>query len=200
MEILFTGFEPFGGETSNPSWDAVSLLPETIGGAQVRRLLLPVAGERALARIREALRERCPDAVIAVGQAGGRTGVTPERVAVNVDDYRIPDADGFQPADVPVVPDGPAAYFATLPVKAMVRAIRDAGLPASLSDSAGTYVCNHVLYGLLHLAAAEYPGLRCGFVHVPYSAAQAAEKPGAPSMSLPDMARALEAAASALLA
>lgn len=199
MEILVTGFEPFGGESVNPSWEAVRLLPEELGGARVRRLCLPVTGESAVALIRDALRERPADLVVAVGQAGGRFGVTPERVAINLDDYRIPDNDGAQPIDLPIEPDGPAAYFSTLPVKAMVQAIREAGYPASLSDSAGTYVCNHVMYGVLSLLAREYPGARGGFIHVPYSTAQAAQKQNAPGMALPEIAAALEAALLAAL-
>ena len=168
MEILVTGFEPFGGESVNPSWEAVRLLPGEIGGARVRRLCLPVAGERALGMIRTALCEHPADLVVSVGQAGGRYGVTPERVALNLDDYRIPDNDGLQPVDVPIEPEGAAALFSTLPVKAMVQAIREAGYPSSLSDSAGTYVCNHVMYGVLSLLAREYPGAKGGFIHVLY--------------------------------
>ena len=194
MEILVTGFEPFGGESVNPSWEAVRLLPEEIGGARVRRLCLPVAGERALGMIRTALCEHPADLVVSVGQAGGRYGVTPERVALNLDDYRIPDNDGLQPVDVPIEPEGAAALFSTLPVKAMVQAIREAGYPSSLSDSAGTYVCNHVMYGVLSLLAREYPGAKGGFIHVPYSTAQAAQKQNVPGMSLTDMAGSLQAA------
>ncbi|MFR5898289.1 MAG: pyroglutamyl-peptidase I, partial [Neglectibacter timonensis] len=127
-------------------------------------------------------------------QAGGRYGVTPERVALNLDDYRIPDNDGLQPVDVPSEPEGAAALFSTLPVKAMVQAIREAGYPSSLSDSAGTYVCNHVMYGVLSLLAREYPGAKGGFIHVPYSTAQAAQKQNVPGMSLTDMAGSLQAA------
>ena len=194
MEILVTGFEPFGGESVNPSWEAVRLLPGEIGGARVRRLCLPVAGERALGMIRTALCEHPADLVVSVGQAGGRYGVTPERVALNLDDYRIPDNDGLQPVDVPIEPEGAAALFSTLPVKAMVQAIREAGYPSSLSDSAGTYVCNHVMYGVLSLLAREYPGAKGGFIHVPYSTAQAAQKQNVPGMSLTDMAGSLQAA------
>lgn len=194
MEILVTGFEPFGGESVNPSWEAVRLLPGEIGGARVRRLCLPVAGERALGMIRTALCEHPADLVVSVGQAGGRYGVTPERVALNLDDYRIPDNDGLQPVDVPIEPEGAAALFSTLPVKAMVQAIREAGYPSSLSDSAGTYVCNHVMYGVLSFLAREYPGAKGGFIHVPYSTAQAAQKQNVPGMSLTDMAGSLQAA------
>ena len=194
MEILVTGFEPFGGESVNPSWEAVRLLPGEIGGARVRRLCLPVAGERALGMIRTALCEHPADLVVSVGQAGGRYGVTPERVALNLDDYRIPDNDGLQPVDVPIEPEGAAALFSTLPVKAMVQAIREAGYPSSLSDSAGTYVCNHVMYGVLSFLARKYPGAKGGFIHVPYSTAQAAQKQNVPGMSLTDMAGSLQAA------
>ena len=174
-------------------------LPESVGGQEIRRLCLPVAGEGAVNRIRDAVRKEPPLLVLCVGQAGGRFGVTPERVGLNLDDYGIPDNDGAQPVDVPIVPGGPAAYFSTLPVKAMVQAIREAGYPASLSHSAGTYVCNHVLYGLLHFLAQEFPAVRGGFVHVPYAVSQAAEKTNAPSMAIRDMSAALEAALLAAL-
>lgn len=199
MSVFITGFEPFGGESVNPSWEAVKGLPQEVDGEMIRKLCLPVAGERAVRLIRDAVRKEPPRLVLAVGQAGGRFGVTPERVGLNLDDYRIPDNDGAQPIDCPIVRGGPAAYFSTLPVKAMVQAIREAGYPASLSDSAGTYVCNHVLYGLLHFLAAEFPAVRGGFVHVPYSAAQAADKPNVPSMAVRDMSAALEAALRAAL-
>lgn len=199
MSLLVTGFEPFGGEPINPAWEAVKGLPESVGGQEIRRLCLPVTGEGAVNRIRDAVRKEPPLLVLCVGQAGGRFGVTPERVGLNLDDYGIPDNDGAQPVDVPIVPGGPAAYFSTLPVKAMVQAIREAGYPASLSHSAGTYVCNHVLYGLLHFLAQEFPAVRGGFVHVPYAVSQAAEKTNAPSMAIRDMSAALEAALLAAL-
>ncbi|HIU30856.1 MAG TPA: pyroglutamyl-peptidase I [Candidatus Caccousia avistercoris] len=197
MKVLITGFEPFGGETVNPSWEAVKLLPRQVAGAELVRLRLPTAARASLEALHRAMREEAPDIVMAVGQAGGRFGVTPERVALNLDDFSIPDNAGDQPIDTPIFADGAPAYFSNLPVKAMVQAIREAGYPASLSHSAGTYVCNHVMYGILYYMDKEFPSMRGGFLHVPFSTAQAAGRQNAPSMSLPDIASALEAAVKA---
>jgi pyroglutamyl-peptidase len=180
--VLMTGFAPFGGESVNPSWQAVALL-----GARrddVAAVELPCAFAASLPALRRAIKEHSPELVVCVGQAGGRAEVTPERVAINLIDARIPDNAGARPVDVPVVPDGPAAYFTTLPVKACVAAIRAAGVPASVSHTAGTYVCNQVFYGLMHLLATDFPGLRGGFVHVPFSPEQVAAA-GKPAPSLP---------------
>ncbi|MEU3752811.1 pyroglutamyl-peptidase I [Streptomyces olivoreticuli] len=189
--VLLTGFEPFDGETVNPSWQAVRAAaerpPEGIEPAVAQ---LPCAFGAALDALRAAITETDPDIVLCVGQAGGRPDVTVERVAVNLDDARIPDNAGARPLDEPVVPGGPAAYFATLPVKACVAAVREAGLPASLSHTAGTFVCNHVFYGLMHLAATERPGLRGGFVHVPYAPEQVTDR-ALPSLPVAAAAEAL---------
>jgi pyroglutamyl-peptidase len=192
--VLMTGFAPFGGESVNPSWQAVSLV-----GARrddVVAVELPCEFGTSLPELRRALEQHRPSLVVCVGQAGGRFDVTPERVAINLIDARIPDNAGARPVDVPVVPDGPAAYFTTLPVKACAAAIRAAGVPASVSHTAGTYVCNQVFYGLMHLLATDFPGVRGGFVHVPFSPEQvaAAGKP-APSLSVEKIADALEALA-----
>lgn len=190
-EILMTGFAPFGGEPVNPSWQAVSLV-----GARrddVAAVELPCEFAASLPALRRALEEHRPSLVVCAGQAGGRSEVTPERVAINLIDARIPDNAGAQPVDAPVVPDGPAAYFTTLPVKACVAAIRAAGVPASVSHTAGTYVCNQVFYGLMHLLATEFPGVRGGFVHVPFSPGQvAASGRPAPSLGVDRIAEALE--------
>ncbi|WIB68590.1 pyroglutamyl-peptidase I [Curtobacterium sp. MCBD17_035] len=163
--ILLTGFEPFADAPRNPSWDAVERVAATwTGPERVEAALLPVAFGRSVDALRDVVERVTPDVVVAVGLAEGRTAITPERVAVNLDDARIPDADGAQPVDVPVLPGGPAAYFTTLPVKRMVAAARAAGAPAALSATAGAYVCNHVFYALQALAGA---GVRSGFVHVP---------------------------------
>ncbi|MEU2872480.1 pyroglutamyl-peptidase I [Streptomyces olivoreticuli] len=189
--VLLTGFEPFDGETVNPSWQAVRAAaerpPEGIEPAVAQ---LPCVFGAALDALRAAVTATGPDIVLCVGQAGGRPDVTVERVAVNLDDARIPDNAGARPLDEPVVPGGPAAYFATLPVKACVAAVREAGLPASLSHTAGTFVCNHVFYGLMHLAATERPGLRGGFVHVPYAPEQVTDR-ALPSLPVAAAAEAL---------
>lgn len=193
MKILFTGFDPFGGEEINPSWEAVKLLPDRIAGAEIVKLCVPtVFGEAFRAAGACAARERA-DAVICVGQAGGRAAVTVERVAINLMDARMPDNAGYMPSDEPVVPGGPAAYFATAPVKAMTEAMRAAGVSAEVSYSAGTFVCNSLLYSLLH--ALRVPS---GFIHLPYTPRQAAGKtPVPPSLALERSVLALRAAAEA---
>ncbi len=200
MKVLLTAFDPFGGESINPAFEAVRLLPDTIGGATIVKLEVPTIFREALDVLGEALERERPDIAIAVGQAGGRFDVTPERVAINVDDARIADNAGNQPVDEPIYPDGPNAYFATLPIKAMVAAIREAGLPASVSNSAGTFVCNHLMYGLLYAADKKYSGMRGGFIHVPFLPAQVVTKPNQPSMSLDNIVTALTVAVAAAIA
>ena len=198
-KLLITGFDPFGGESVNPAFEAVRLLPDEIAGFELCKLEIPTEFIRSGVLLKEALRAEHPDAVLCVGQAGGRTAVTPERVAINLMDARIPDNAGYQPTDTPVVPDGPAAYFSTLPVKAIVKRIQSDGLPASVSNTAGTYVCNSLLYTLLHTAALEHPNLRGGFIHVPYALEQLPGKlNGTFAMPLPDIARALTRAIEAI--
>ena len=198
-KLLITGFDPFGGESVNPAFEAVRLLPDEIAGFILCKLEIPTEFIRSGVILKEALRAERPDAVLCVGQAGGRTAITPERVAINLMDARIPDNAGYQPVDTPIVPDGPTAYFSTLPVKAIVEQIQSAGLPAAVSNTAGTYVCNSLLYTLLHTAVLEYPGLRGGFLHVPYAAEQLPGKPeGTFAMPLPDIARALTCAVEAI--
>ncbi|MFH8348921.1 pyroglutamyl-peptidase I [Streptomyces sp. NPDC018045] len=171
--ILLTGFEPFDGESSNPSWEAVQAAAAAPpAGLEMTAVELPCVFGRSRTALREAVAEHDPDVVLCVGQAGGRPDLTVERIAVNVDDARIPDVAGVQPIDETIVPGGPAAYFAALPVKACVAAVREAGVPASVSNTAGTFVCNHVFYDLMHLIATERPALRGGFVHVPYAPGQ----------------------------
>ncbi|ONN71390.1 pyroglutamyl-peptidase I [Pseudomonas oryzihabitans] len=183
MTLLLTGFAPFGGETLNPSWEAVRRLDgERLGDLPVVAAQLPTEFGAALRVLDELLERHRPTLVVAVGQAGGRAELSLERIAINVDDARIPDNAGRQPIDEPVVADGPAAYFSTLPIKAMTRVLRDAGIPAAVSQTAGTFVCNHVFYGLQHRLQGS--GVRGGFIHIPYLPAQAAAQPGAPSMAL----------------
>lgn len=199
--ILFTGFEPFGGETVNPALEAVRLLPDSAGGMPIRRLRLPTSFRRAGETLLEAVDAWRPEAVVCVGQAGGRKTVTPEKVAINYIDARIPDNDGAQPADVPIRADGPAAYFATLPVRAIDEAIRAAGVPCAVSYSAGCYVCNFVMYTLLDHLAQTAPDVWGGFIHVPYAAEQTAGKPaGTPSLTVAQMTQALTCAAGVIAA
>ena len=197
--VLVTGFEPFGGEPSNPSWDICTLLPATIAGARIETLEVPCEFRRAIEVVAHAIDRSRPSLVICIGQAGGRSQLSVERVGINIDDAREPDNAGSQPVDEPVAPMGPPAYFATVPVKAMAKAARDAGIPAEVSNTAGTYVCNHLLYGVLHYIAASGLATRAGFIHVPYAEGQVVDKPGAPSMAIPTMARGVEAAIAAAL-
>ncbi|MER7399824.1 pyroglutamyl-peptidase I [Streptomyces sp. NPDC000151] len=189
--VLLTGFAPFEGERVNPSWQAVqAVAADPPPGYEIATAELPCVFGAANDALRKAVADADPEVVLCVGQAGGRPDVTVERVAINVDDARIPDNSGAQPVDVPVVEDGPAAYFATLPVKACVAAVREAGLPASVSQTAGTFVCNHVFYGLMHLIATERPAVRGGFVHVPYAPGQVTDQ-GKPSLPVTSVAQAL---------
>lgn len=197
--ILITGFEPFGVETINPSWEAVRLLPDEIEGYAVRKLRLPVSFLEATRKLSENVLENPPAAILCIGQAGGRAAVTPERIGINLMDARIPDNDGYSPAEVPIDPEGPDAYFSTLPVTAMVQAIRDAGVPAQASLSAGTYVCNSLLYGALHFVAQQGLKIPTGFIHVPFLPQQVLTK-SQPSLTLEQLKTALEAAVRAVLA
>lgn len=199
MKILVTGFEPFGGETMNPAWEAVKQLPSGVKGAQVEVLQIPTAFRASATIVYEAIEKGQPDVVLCVGQAGGRFGITPERVAINIDDARIADNCGQQPIDEAIHADGEAAYFSTLPVKAMVAAVKAKGLPSSLSNSAGSYVCNHIMYQVLYYAAKKAPSMKAGFVHVPYVPEQVVDKPGQPSMNVTDIVTGLTACLEAIV-
>lgn len=191
--VLLTGFEPFNGATINPAWEAVRALKGWSGeDFMVEILQLPCVFGFANRVLCGAVDEMKPDVVICVGQAGGRADLTVERVAINVDDAPIRDNDGQQPVDAPIAPEGPAAYFATLPVKAIVSSMRERGLRASVSQTAGTFVCNHVFYGLMHHI--DGSAVRGGFIHVPYLPEQAAAFAGAPSMALAEIVEGLRAA------
>ena len=194
MKVLVTGFDPFGGESINPAWEAVKVIKDEIAGAEIVKMQIPTVVGKSIAKIHDKMVEINPDIVIAVGQAGGRFGVTPERVAINVTDARIPDNEGNQPMDEPIFADGDAAYFSNLPVKAMVQEIKNAGYPTSLSNTAGTYICNHVMYGILYYIQKEFPNVRGGFIHVPFAASQVVNKPNTPSMAIADITAAIEAA------
>ena len=190
-KLLITGFDPFDGATVNPSWEAVKLLPDTVGDYELYKLQIPTVFGLAPKTVLEKAAQIQPDVIISVGQAGTRPAVTPERIGINVRDARITDNAGISPKDEPIVPGGPDGLFSTLPVKAMIAAIQEAGLPASVSNTAGTFVCNDVLYSLLHHYAGS--NVRCGFIHVPWLPEQ-----GQPSLPLEDTAKALEIAISAL--
>ncbi|HIX24878.1 MAG TPA: pyroglutamyl-peptidase I [Candidatus Lachnoclostridium avicola] len=199
MKILVTGFDPFGGETVNPAYEAVKLLPDTIGGAQIFKLEIPTVFSLSGPAVEEGIKKYQPDVVLCVGQAGGRASISVEKVAINFVDARIPDNNGEQPLDEPLQADGPAAYFSTLPVKAMVQHVKDAGLPCYLSFTAGTYVCNSIMYNVLYMCEKRYPGIRAGFIHVPYACGQVIDKANTtPSMPLETIAKSLEYAIEAI--
>ena len=190
-KLLITGFDPFGGESVNPSWEAVKLLPDTVGDYQLHKLQIPTVFGLAPQKVLEAARAIEPDVIISVGQAGTRDSVTPERIGINMRSARIADNAGRIPVEERIVPGGPDGMFSTLPVAAMVDAIRAANLPAAISNTAGTFVCNDTLYSLLH----HYQGtpVRCGFIHVPWLPEQ-----GTPNLTLEHTVQALIAAISAL--
>ena len=192
MKALVTGFEPFGDDPVNPALEALHLLPPRLRNLSLTTVLLPTVFGQALDVLAEAVDAAEPDIVLGVGLAGGRAALSLERIAINLDDARIPDNAGRQPIDTPVVAGGPAAYLTTLPIKAAVAALRQAGLPAIVSNTAGTFVCNHLFYGIMHLAATRRWPMRGGFLHVPFLPEQAARHDGAPSMALADIVRGIE--------
>ena len=192
--LLITGFDPFGGETVNPSWEAVSRLPDTIGDYRLTKLQIPTVFSLAARTVLDAAEDDIPDVILCIGQAGGRDAVTPERIAVNMASATIADNAGITPREEPILPGGPDGIFSTVPVARMAEAIRDAGLPGKISNTAGTFVCNDTLYRLLHRFAGT--AVRAGFIHVPWLPEQAKE--GAPSMELQDITAALTAAIGAL--
>ena len=199
MKILVTGFDPFGGEKINPAIESVKKLPDTIAGAQIIKLEIPTVCHKSLKVIDEAIATHHPDVILSIGQAGGRTDITVERVGINVDDCRIPDNEGNQIIDEPVYADGPDAYFVNLPIKAMVENILSKKIPASVSNTAGTFVCNHVTYGVRYLIEHKYPGKRSGFIHIPFLPQQVIDKKNMPSMELMTIVKGIEAAIEAIV-
>ncbi|MCG3402139.1 pyroglutamyl-peptidase I [Staphylococcus massiliensis] len=198
MNILVVAFEPFGGESINPAREAIQLLPNEIGQHHLQFLEVPTVFNDCFDVVENFLRRESIDAVVAIGQAGGRAEITPERVAINLDDARIPDNNGSQPIDRIIRQDGQPAYFSNLPVKTMTKAIVDAGIPARLSNTAGTFVCNHLFYQLGYLSEKHYPGMKFGFIHVPYVPEQVENREHTPSMALNTIAKGLEAAICAI--
>ncbi|WP_456422264.1 pyroglutamyl-peptidase I [Thermococcus sp.] len=198
MKVLVTGFEPFGGEKINPSWEAVKAIPDELSGAELIKVQLPVSFNRVRKLLPRLIVEERPDVVLLTGQAGGRPNVTVERVAINVMDSETPDNDGFAPEDEPVFEGAPEAYFATIPIKEVVKALRKAGIPAGISNTAGTYVCNTAMFTALHTVAVSGMETKAGFIHVPFSHSQALEKPR-PSMAQETINRAVMEAVLSLL-
>lgn len=199
MKILVTGFDPFGGESINPAIESVKRLPDTIAGAEIIKMEIPTVFHKSINVIDEAIKEHDPDVILSIGQAGGRYDITVERIGINCDDARIADNEGNQMIDELVFADGPAAYFVNLPIKAMVSEIQKAGIPASVSNSAGTFVCNHITYGVRHLVETKYPGKRSGFIHIPFLPNQVLDKKGQPSMALSTIIDGLSAAIKAIV-
>lgn len=199
MKILITGFDPFGGESINPALEAVKMLPDTILDSKVIKLEIPTVFRKSLDVIEKSIKEHDPDVVISIGQASGRFAIMPERVAINIDDARIPDNEKNQPIDEIIFEDGESAYFSNLPIKAMVEEMKNDCIPAAVSNTAGTFVCNHVMYGVLHLIKTKYKNIRGGFIHVPCIPAQVINKPGIPSMSTEDISKGLEASIRAII-
>jgi pyroglutamyl-peptidase len=204
LTVLLTGFEPFAQDAVNPSWEIARALDGwQHAGATVRSVQLPCVFGRSMAALEVAMARWQPSLVICLGLAGGRTELSLERVAINLNDARIPDNAGGQPVDTPVVPGAPAAYFSTLPIKAIVRDLRLAGLPGGVSNTAGTFVCNHIFYALMHCLAqqgATAAPVRGGFVHVPYLPELAASHPGAPSMALATQVQGIQSVIATALA
>ena len=179
-KLLITGFDPFGGADRNPAREAVMALPSVIGDYEIIPLEIPTVFGKAAETVLQAAQELCPDVILCIGQAAGRASITPEVVGINLRDASIPDNAGNQPRHTPIVEGGPAAYFSTLPVREMVTAVQTAGIPCSLSYSAGVFVCNDLLYTLLHRY--DGTGTRVGFIHIPCLPEQAKE--GCPSLPL----------------
>lgn len=195
MKVLLTGFDPFGGETINPSWEVVKHVPQgEMAGISIVTRQLPTIFDQAIEEAISVITKNKPDLVISVGQAGGRASISMERVALNINDAGIPDNQNNQPIDTPIIIGAPAAYFSTLPIKAMVEGIKKAGIPANISNTAGTFVCNHTMYGILHYITQQQLPIKAGFIHIPYLPEQAVQHRGAPSMNLSDMVTALRIA------
>ena len=199
MKVLLTAFDPFGGEPVNPAQEAVAAVADNIAGAEIVKVVVPTVFGKSIDTVYEAMKREKPDVTFCIGQAGGRVGLTPERVAINLDDARIEDNEGNQPFDKTIFEDGKTAYFTTLPVKAMVAKIKEAGLPASVSYTAGTFVCNHLMYGVLYHISKEFPDMKGGFMHVPYLHEQVLNRANTPSLSKDDIVKGIEAAITAIV-
>ena len=199
MKILVTGFDPFGGEPINPAIESVKKLPDNIAGAEIIKLEIPTVRKKSLEKIEKAINEHNPEVILSIGQAGGRFDISIERVGINLDDFRIPDNEGNQIIDEPVFPDGENSYFVKLPVKAMVQNVQKNNIPASVSYTAGTFVCNHVLYGVMYLIEKKYKGKKSGFIHIPFLPQQVVDKKNMPSMELDTIVKGLTAAIEAIV-
>lgn len=195
QKVLLTGFEPFGGERVNPSWEAVKQLHgEVIDDVTLVAEQIPTVFGKSVAVMEQLIQQHNPDIVICVGQAGGRLHITPERVAINIDDARIPDNQGNQPIDEPIADKGPVAYWSTIPIKRIVENMKESNIPASVSHTAGTFVCNHIFYGLMDYITRTSSSIRGGFIHIPFIPEQTINKE-APSLSLETIVKGIKIAA-----
>lgn len=199
MNLLITAFEPFDKEPINSSLEVMKALPKTIHGARITTLMVPTAFHSSAQVLSQALNQTAYDYIVCLGQAGGRAAVTPERVAINLDDARIPDNQAAQPIDQVIQAKGQAAYFSQLPIKAMVAAMKEVGVPSQVSNSAGTYVCNHLMYQALYLTHTRYLQTRAGFVHLPYLTQQVIDRPHLASLTLDQMVSGMEASIGAIV-
>ena len=192
MRVLITGFDKFGGESINPSSLCVNSLPDVIDNIEIKKITLPTIFKDSSQVLEENIKSFSPNIVICVGQAGGRSKITPERIAINIDDARIPDNIGNSPIDKTIRKDGENAYFSTLPIKAIVDGLNKNNIPSAISNTAGTFVCNHIMYESLYLASTKYPHIKAGFIHIPFIEEQVLDKPNMPFMKKEDIIIALE--------
>ncbi|MDF7638427.1 pyroglutamyl-peptidase I [Lactobacillus sp. ESL0791] len=199
MKILVTGFDPFGDDKINPAIEAVKRLDDEIAGAKIVKVEIPTVFGDCATVVHNAIVKENPDYVLNIGQAGGRYGLTPERVAINFDDGRIADNKGHQPLAEAIHEDGQNAYFTQLPVKAMARAIRAAGIPSYVSTTAGTFVCNHIMYQVQYMIDKEFHDLKAGFMHIPFLPEQVVDRPDTPALSLSDDVKGITAAITAIV-
>lgn len=194
MKILITGFDPFGKEKINPAFEVIKRLKDNINGADVKKVEVPTVFGKAIEVATKAIEKEKPDFVLCIGQAGGISGVEVERIAININDARIPDNQNQQPKDEPIDSNGENAYFATIPIKKIVNAIKNEKIPAAISDSAGTYVCNHLMYGVLNYIHKNNLNIQAGFIHIPFLPEQVIDKPNTSSMSIETAEKAIETA------
>ena len=192
MKVLITGFDKFGGESINPSNLCVNSLSDVIDNIEIKKITLPTVFKDSSRVLEENIKSFSPSIVICVGQAGGRSKITPERIAINIDDARIPDNIGNSPIDKTIRKDGENAYFSTLPIKAIVDGLNKNNIPSAISNTAGTFVCNHIMYESLYLASTKYPHIKAGFIHIPFIEEQVLDKPNMPFMKKEDIIIALE--------
>ena len=192
MRVLITGFDKFGGESINPSSLCVNSLSDVIDNIEIKKVTLPTVFKDSSRVLEENIKSFSPNIVICVGQAGGRSKITPERIAINIDDARIPDNIGNSPIDEAIRKDGDNAYFSTLPIKAIVDKLNKNNIPSAISNTAGTFVCNHIMYEALYITSTKYPNIKTGFIHIPYIEEQVLDKPNMPYMKKEDIIVALE--------